>query len=255
MMRARSVLSCALLLSAGLAAGRLSAQELMVVDPAATEQQAPQGSSRAADQSAPSWRSRFWNAIGGAVLGAGMGYFASQLASGDWEDGRISRTRREWAFAGGSVGLAAGFAFPFLGRGVPMAPHVSANPRMTITAREISESAATTAYEAVRLLRTSWLASSRPNLFADPTCGPRERVCEPVPVDVLKGLSRRPQAGRHRDPRGDQRADHRGDPVLHPGRSRGPVGCGARSGGDSRHDARVSDADRRPSERRRRSGS
>ena len=120
------------------------------MDPAATEQQAPQGSSRAADQSAPSWRSRFWNAIGGAVLGAGMGYFASQLASGGLgKMGRISRTRREWAFAGGSVGLAAGFAFPFLGRGVPMAPHVSANPRMTITAREISESAATTAYEAV----------------------------------------------------------------------------------------------------------
>ena len=156
------------------------------MEPAAAERLAPEGSSVQAARSAPSWRSRLWNGIGGAVLGAGMGYFASQLASGDWEDGRISRTRREWALAGGSIGLAAGFAFPFLGRGVPIAPRVSANPRMMITAREISESAANTAYEAVRLLRPDWLASRRPNLFADPTCGPRDRVCEPVPVDVLK---------------------------------------------------------------------
>lgn len=186
MMRARSFAFCALLLSAGSSAAPLPAQEPVVVEPAAAEQQAPRSSAALSAQDGPSWRSRVWNAIGGAVLGAGVGYFASQLASGDWEDGRISRTRRQWAFAGGSVGLAAGFAFPFLGRGVPMAPHVSANPRMMITAREISESAAATAYEAVRLLRPGWLASRRPDLFADPGCGPRERVCEPVRVDVLK---------------------------------------------------------------------
>ncbi len=184
-MRALVIWSLALL-SAGPPGGRLAAQEPLVVQPTTAEDRPPAHSPDVAAADGLSWQSRFWNAIGGAALGAGMGYFASQLASGDWDDGRINRHRREWAFVGGSVGLAAGFTFPFLGRGVSIAPHVSSNPRMTITAREMAESAANTAYEAVRLLRPNWLATRRPDLFADPTCAPLERVCEPIQVEVLK---------------------------------------------------------------------
>lgn len=134
----------------------------------------------------PSWRSRMWNAIGGAALGAGVGYFASQVASGDWDDGDIGRSRQEWAMVGGSIGLAAGFTFPFLGRGGTLSPSVRSNPRTIITAGEVSDAAANTAYDLVRLLRPRWLASRRPSLVADNTCAAGTPVCEPIAVDEMK---------------------------------------------------------------------
>ena len=55
----------------------------------------------------PQWHHRVLTAFGAAALGAGIGYFASQLARGDWDDGpgQPKLNRPVWAAVGGSVGL------------------------------------------------------------------------------------------------------------------------------------------------------
>jgi hypothetical protein len=90
------------------------------------------------------------------------------------------------AVVGGSIGLAAGFSFPFFGRGTSLKPTVGSSPRTFITASEVAEAAANTAYEVVRLLRPNWLASRRPTLVADQTCRPSDLVCEPIAVDGMR---------------------------------------------------------------------
>ena len=186
MMRALSALFFASLFVAGLGVGEIVAQATPSMESAAAGDRLPDYPTNLVSGDGPSWRSRFWNAVGGAALGAGVGYFASQLASGDWEEGQITRHRQEWAVVGGSIGLAAGLTFPFFGRGVSLAPSVSSNPRVMITALEVAESSASTAYEAVRILRPNWLSSRRPHLLADPSCGALDRVCAPIRVERLK---------------------------------------------------------------------
>jgi hypothetical protein len=107
---------------------------------------------------APTWQHRVLTAVGSAALGAGIGYFASQLSRGDWDDGpgQPQVNRPAWAAVGGSIGLAVGYSFPVFGRGT--APGVRSIPaHQIITAEEIEEVVAVDAYEAVDLLRPQWL--------------------------------------------------------------------------------------------------
>ena len=184
MMRALCVLQSVLLLL--VCVSETAAQASLATESAAAHDPPSASPTALASTDGPSWQSRFWNAVGGAALGAGVGYFASQLASGDWEEDEINRHRMDWAAVGGSIGMAAGFSFPFFGQGVSRVPSISSNPRMMITALEVAESSANTAYEAVRSLRPNWLASRRPDLLMDPTCGALERVCAPIQVERLK---------------------------------------------------------------------
>jgi hypothetical protein len=106
----------------------------------------------------PRWHHRVLTAIGSAALGAGIGYFASQLSRGDWDDGpgQPQVNRPAWAAVGGSVGLALGYSFPVFGRGTP--PGVQSVPaHQIITAEQIEEVVAVDAYEAVDILRPQWL--------------------------------------------------------------------------------------------------
>ena len=165
MMRALSILSFTFLLIAGVRVGEIAAQAPLSTESAVVGDLIPTYPIDLVSSDGPSWQSRVWNAVAGAALGAGVGYFASQLASGDWDDGEITRHRRQWAVVGGSVGLVTGFSFPFFGRGASLVPTLSSNPRTIITALEISESSASTAYEAVRLLRPNWLADRGVDVF------------------------------------------------------------------------------------------
>ena len=165
MMRALSILSFAFLLVACLRVGEIAAQAPLSTESAVVGDLLPAYPVDLIASDGPSWQSLFWNAIGGAALGASVGYFASQLASGDWDEGEITRHRREWAVVGGSVGLAAGFSFPFFGRGASLMPTLTSSSRTIITALEISQSSASTAYDAVRLLRPNWLADRRADVF------------------------------------------------------------------------------------------
>ena len=102
---------------------------------------------------------RLLSALGGAVLGAGMGFFASQVVKGDWEEGPNGRVDRPaWAAVGGSIGLALGFSFPLGGR--PGNDDPLANlpgGRFRIDASEFDKLGITNALEAVQTLRPEWL--------------------------------------------------------------------------------------------------
>jgi len=118
----------------------------------------------------PTWRNRLLTALGGAVVGAGVGYFASQLAQSDWKEGSEGRQvqRATWAAVGGGVGFAVGFSFPLTGASGPSAMGSSQGGREVLTAGEIREVAAADAFEAVRLLRPEWLVQRGQSAFYDP---------------------------------------------------------------------------------------
>ncbi len=104
-------------------------------------------------------RARLLTGTGAAVLGAGLGFFASQVARGDWEDGPGGHPidRPLWAAIGGGVGFAVGFRFPLARMGVG-AERRDALPtgRSRLGAKEILDAKVVNAYEAVRLLRPEW---------------------------------------------------------------------------------------------------
>lgn len=141
----------------------------------------------------PHWHHRVLSAVGGAALGAGIGFFASQVARGDWDDGpgqpQINRT--SWAAVGGSVGFAVGLSFPVVGRGLPEVG-ASVPPHLIITADEMEEIVAMDAYEAVEVLRPQWLVLRPSSVIGEP---PQQTL--PVylddfrlgDVDDLRGLS------------------------------------------------------------------
>lgn len=87
-------------------------------------------------------RSRVFSAVGGAVLGAGLGFFASQVATGDWDEAAGHDVNRPaWAAVGGSIGLAVGFSFPVSWQGKAASlPGPTDARRLPITQEEVSAS-------------------------------------------------------------------------------------------------------------------
>jgi len=108
----------------------------------------------------PQLSARLLSAAGAAAIGAGLGFFASQIAQGDWDENagghRVDRTL--WAAVGGGLGLAVGFRFPLGGAGVPSGPgRALPQGRLRLGADEIRQARVTNAYEAVKILRPEWL--------------------------------------------------------------------------------------------------
>jgi len=109
------------------------------------------------DRHGPGLVSRIAWGIGGAALGAGLGFFASQLVQGDWqEDTHNPVNRSRWAVVGGTVGMALGAGFPLSGSrggtirgGLPMG-------RDHLSAQEIQGLGVSDAYDAVAVLRPEW---------------------------------------------------------------------------------------------------
>jgi hypothetical protein len=124
-------------------------------------------------ESPPGWGNRILTALGGALIGMGVGYFASQVALSDWSEGSGKHKIRRplWAGVGGGLGFALGFSFPLSGGGGP--PGVGGvggvgNDRSFITADQIREISATDALEAVQALRPEWLIQRGQEDFYDP---------------------------------------------------------------------------------------
>ena len=119
---------------------------------------------------APSWRSRILTGAGGALAGAFLGYFASEVAVGDWDarSGAEEPSRSVWAAVGGSIGLAVGFKFPLSGdpysSGWPLGPR---SGNFAIVAEEIQDASLTNAYEAVSFLRPQWLVGRGRDTFTE----------------------------------------------------------------------------------------
>jgi hypothetical protein len=108
----------------------------------------------------PQLSARLLTAAGAAAIGAGLGFFASQVARGDWDEGpggsRVDRGL--WAAVGGGLGFAVGLRFPLGGAGAPSVPrNVLPQGRFRLGADEIRDAGVPTAYEAIKLLRPEWL--------------------------------------------------------------------------------------------------
>lgn len=134
----------------------------------------------------PRLHHRIFSAVGSAALGAGIGFFASQLASSDWQDPTRQSNRNAWAVAGGTLGFTVGLSFPVFGRGGGGgggARPGSVPPlrgRDAITQEQIREASVMNAYEAVRIYRPQWLVARAPDTFGQPiNC--TQPVCAPEP--------------------------------------------------------------------------
>lgn len=175
-------LSCLLLL----VAGPLGAQQLratpfvgadsMLLSAVNAARLAPvEASSSRARLRMPSSRSVI-GTVGGAVVGAFLGYFASQVIKSDWEDeaGTEDNNRRAFAVGGAALGAVTGYAL-FRPR-----PEGSVNERMPraevsydgrdrdlIVQSEIVASGATNAFDLVQTRRPHWLSTRGTNTFRE----------------------------------------------------------------------------------------
>jgi hypothetical protein len=118
----------------------------------------------------PSWKSRIVTGLAGAALGAGIGFFASQVAQGDWdEEGRRQPVNRStWAAVGGASGLLLGFSVPIGGQARPGAGgSFPGSDRFIITDEQIREASVSNALEAVTFFHPEWLRQQRPDSAED----------------------------------------------------------------------------------------
>ncbi len=116
----------------------------------------------------PTLRERVLTGLAGAVLGAGLGYFASQIATGDWEqgDGHGGVHRQSWAAVGSVGGLVLGFSIPLGSRSSrPGEPFPFDDDRFTIRGDEIREAMVVSALEAVETFHPEWLNLRGPDSF------------------------------------------------------------------------------------------
>lgn len=98
-------------------------------------------------------------AAGGAAVGAWVGYMASQVAVGDWEDDpRIDRG--SWAISGAAVGITLGLTVP--GGSRPPARAATdraegASGRDILTAEQLEKARSGNLYNVIQSLRPEWL--------------------------------------------------------------------------------------------------
>lgn len=98
------------------------------------------------------------HAVGGAVIGAWIGYFASQVAVSDWD--RTGVDRAAWAAGGAVVGSLSGFAISGVTGRPGMAPGgLVPSGRNIITTAEIRQSGKADVYSVVASLRPEWLVT------------------------------------------------------------------------------------------------
>lgn len=145
-------------------------------------------------ESRPGWRNRVLTALGGALIGMGVGYFASQVALSDWSEGPGKHEIRRplWAVVGGGLGFALGFSFPLSGEGGT--PGIGTlggvgNDRSFITADQIREISATDALEAVQALRPEWLIQRGQEDFYDPEADNIRVYLDEIDIGGIQALT------------------------------------------------------------------
>lgn len=102
---------------------------------------------------------RLLRATGGAAVGAWVGYLASQVAVGDWDDdGAIHR--ESWAAGGAALGFTFSFTLPDPPQRTAARPAARVEPRAgreLLPVEEIRDAQGGNLYEIIRSLRPEWL--------------------------------------------------------------------------------------------------
>lgn len=125
------------------------------------EEARPQAPSAFAPASSPTpGITRALTMVGGAAIGAWVGYMASQVAVGDWED-ETAIDRGTWAVSGAALGLTLGLSV----RGGRTPPTRPGNITVTdpkegrnfLTTKQIRRAQSGSMYDVIRSLRPEWL--------------------------------------------------------------------------------------------------
>lgn len=119
----------------------------------------------------PSLQGRILSGLAAAALGAGIGFFASQVATGDWDEqtGRHEIDRSAWAAVGGASGFLVGFSVPVWGRPPGAAGSLPfAEDRFVIDGAQIRDESLSNALEAVRFFHPEWLVLRGQEAIYDP---------------------------------------------------------------------------------------
>jgi hypothetical protein len=130
----------------------------------------PEGRTRLA----PAPRRSLMAALGGAIIGAWIGYFASQVAVSDWDVAASKELDRgAWAIGGAVAGGLGGLV---LGRGkhgeaANPGTMASPSPRTLILRDEIVRAGAPNALALVQALRSEWLVIRGANSFRETARG------------------------------------------------------------------------------------
>jgi len=126
----------------------------------------------------PSARSTAVNMVAGALIGAGAGYLASQVAWSDWDKASNSEfkgRRLNFTLGGSALGALGGL---LLGRrgggamGVPQAQGRVASRNSMITEEEVRASTAENVFQLVQALRPFWLQREGANGHTRPSTDP-----------------------------------------------------------------------------------
>jgi hypothetical protein len=121
----------------------------------------------------PSLKARVGRMVTGAVVGGWLGYFASQIAVSDWEQGPgagIQTNRGAWAASGVIVGAVAGrFLSP--GQRLPGDVPDMTRGRSLLTYDDIVRSGAGNAYDLIRASRAEWLVPRGVNSWRETAQG------------------------------------------------------------------------------------
>ena len=142
-----------------------------------------------------SWKSRLTSGLAGAAIGAGLGYFASQLTRGDWDEGggRKEINRSAWAAVGGAGGLVLGLSIPVWGRAPGrVASRPAGEDRFVITGEEARAASVANALEAVNLFHPEWLVERGQGILQTSESDHIRVYLDEIPlggVEALQGLS------------------------------------------------------------------
>jgi hypothetical protein len=154
---------CVFLLAGSVAAADLTAQVPRPGGPP-FQLQPPSAQANTTVPGVPTLKHRVLTGLGGAALGAGVAFFASQVSESDWEEtpGTSEVNRGLWAALGGGVGFAVGFSFPISGS-PPQDRLTAPGGRTVISYYEIQEVSVDNAWDIIRQLRPEWLNSRPPD--------------------------------------------------------------------------------------------
>lgn len=160
------------------------AQTAAPLERAAPVPAAPALSLETASQASSTLASRLLRVVGGAAVGAWVGYMASQVAVGDWDDDP-GIDRGNWAASGAALGVTLGLAVPG-GRTPPnraATTRAERPDRNILTAKQLEEARGSNLYNVIRSLRPEWLRTRGTGSMRETTRGSAEGMSGGIQIE------------------------------------------------------------------------